>query len=63
LWKLLSQAGGHEGVKLDGDGLNRVVTWMDTYAQRTGHFSDEQETQLAAFRRECAALLQEENNR
>ena len=63
LWKLLSQAGGHEGVKLDNDSLSRVITWMDTYAQRTGHFSDEQETQLATFRRECAALLEEENAR
>jgi hypothetical protein len=61
LWMLLSQAGGHEGVRLDSESLSRVITWMDTYAQRAGHFSDEQETQLAAFRRECAALLQEEN--
>ena len=63
LWKLLSQAGGHEGVKLDRDSISRLVTWMDTYAQRTGHFSDEQATQLAAFRRECAALLQEGTTR
>jgi len=61
LWMLLSEAGGHEGVRLDSESLSRVITWMDTYAQRAGHFSDEQETQLAAFRRECAALLQEEN--
>jgi hypothetical protein len=59
LWKLLSQAGGHEGVKFDNDSMNRMVTWLDTYAQRAGHFSDEQEKQLAAFRRECAVLLQE----
>ncbi len=63
LWKLLSQAGGHEGVKLDADGVIRVVTWMDTYAQRAGHFSEEQETQLAALRKQCAALLQEEGAR
>jgi hypothetical protein len=63
LWRLLSRAGGHEGVKLDSASQSRVITWMDTYAQRAGHFSAEQETQLAAFRRECSALLQEEDTR
>ena len=61
LWKLLTQAGGHEGVQLDADSTNRLVTWLDTYAQRAGHFSDEQEAKLAMFRRECASLLTEGN--
>jgi hypothetical protein len=63
LWKLLTQADGHEGVQLDADSANRLVTWLDTYAQRTGHFSKEQEAKLAAFRRECAPLLKEGNIR
>ena len=63
LWKLLTQFGGHEGVELDANSTDRLVTWMDTYAQRTGHFSEEQEAKLAAFRRECAPLLTEGNTR
>ncbi|MCX6875475.1 MAG: discoidin domain-containing protein [Verrucomicrobia bacterium] len=57
LWQLLTQADGHAGVVLDADGANRLVTWLDTYAQRAGHFSAQQEAQLAAFRRDCAPLL------
>ena len=61
LWKLLSQKDGHAGVKLDADSTRRLVTWMDTYAQRAGHYSDEQEAQLTAFRQECAPLLKKVN--
>jgi hypothetical protein len=57
LWKLLTTPGGHEGVKLDPDSTGRLLTWLDTYAQRSGHYSEEQEEKLAAFRRECAPLL------
>jgi hypothetical protein len=56
---LLSRAGGHEGVKLDSDGARRLLTWLDTYAQTSGHFSEEQEAELAAFRLACAPLLEE----
>jgi hypothetical protein len=63
LWQLLTQADGHEGVRLDADSANRLVTWLDTYAQRSGHFSAEQEAKLATFRRECAPLLTEGNIR
>ena len=59
LWQLLTGPEGHQQKKLDVDSLECLATWLDTYAQRAGHFSDEQERQLAAFRRECAALLQE----
>lgn len=58
LWQLLAREGGHEGVKLEDDSAERLLTWLDTYAQLLGHFSDEQEAQLAAFRRECAPLLE-----
>jgi hypothetical protein len=56
LLALLTEGGGHEGVQLDPLSL---VTWMDTYAQRQGSFSDEQEQKLRDFRREMAALLAE----
>ena len=51
LWKLLTQPGGHQNVKLDADSLDRLATWMDTYAQRLGSFSEQQEQELLAFRR------------
>jgi len=50
---------GHKDVKLDPDAWERLITWMDTYAQRQGHFSPEQEAALAAFRQRAAALLAE----
>ncbi|NLY02474.1 MAG: hypothetical protein GXY83_40860 [Rhodopirellula sp.] len=59
LLALLSDGEGHEGVRLDAESRERLVTWMDTYAQRLGSFSAEQEQQLRDFRREMAALLAE----
>jgi hypothetical protein len=59
LWKCLTEPKGHHGVQLAADDLNRLATWMDTYAQRVGHFSDEQERQLREFRSACADLLAE----
>lgn len=50
---------GHYGVKLDDDGFTRLVTWMDTYAQRLGSFSPEQERELQKFRQQVAAMLDE----
>lgn len=57
LLKMLRQ--GHHGVVLDGDDLERLVTWMDTYAQRQGAFSEDQEQRLLQLRREAAALMAE----
>jgi hypothetical protein len=59
LWTLLTQADGHEKLTLDADSLARLATWMDTYAQRQGHFSLEQEQQLIALRRDLRQLLVE----
>ena len=59
LLAVLTDREGHEGVKLGPDGLNRLVTWMDTYAQRLGSFSDAQEEQLHQFRRKMTPLLAE----
>lgn len=49
---------GHYGVKLDDDSSTRLVTWMDTYAQRLGSFSPEQEERVREFRRKVAGLLE-----
>ncbi len=54
LWQLLTA--GHRGVQLTTDDRARLLTWMDTYAQRTGHYSEEQEKELAAFRARWAAM-------
>ncbi len=53
----LTDPQGHYGVVLNGESLERLVTWMDTYAQRLGSFSSEQERDLVALRRRCASLL------
>jgi len=57
LLALLDSSPTHYGVLLDRDSRERLLTWMDTYAQRLGHFSDEQERELLEFRRACSELL------
>ncbi len=42
---------GHGGVRLTAAEMERLVTWMDLYAQKAGHYSEEQERQIEAFRR------------
>ena len=54
---LLESPQGHHGVKLTGEEHNRLVTWLDTYGQRQGSFSAEQERDLAALRAELGDLL------
>jgi hypothetical protein len=58
LLALLKAPGGHAGVHLDRDGLDRLATWMDLYAQRQGHFSPEQETALRALREQFRGMLE-----
>jgi len=57
LMAMLTGPDGHEGVRLDPDSHARLVTWLDTYAQRQGHFSPEQAEKLRAFREELAGML------
>ena len=57
LLALLREGEGHYKVRLDADDLDRLATWMDTYAHRIGHFSDEQEAELRELRRTLAPLL------
>jgi hypothetical protein len=48
--------GSHEGVVLEPADLERLITWLDTYGQRLGSFSDEQESELLALREESYKL-------
>ena len=59
LLAMLTGPDGHEGVRLDDDSLERLITWMDVYAQRLGSFSEQQEQQLRELRRKWALLLAE----
>ncbi|MGD0093686.1 MAG: discoidin domain-containing protein [Planctomycetota bacterium] len=47
----------HESVKLDPESFDRLVTWMDVYAQLRGHYSDKQEQELVELRQKLAGLF------
>jgi len=49
--------GRHYDVKLAPHDWNRLVTWIDTYAQRQGSFSEDQQHRLIELREKMAALL------
>jgi len=49
--------GGHYDVKLAADDWERLTTWMDTYGQRLGSFSEDQEDRLLELREKMAAML------
>lgn len=53
IWALL--ASGHYDAELDPADRERIVTWMDTYAQRRGSFDQHQEDELRALKRKMAA--------
>ena len=61
LWPdaLLSAPESHYQVKLDPSARERFTVWMDTYTQRFGSFSADQERRLEDLRRACADLLTE----
>ena len=44
---------------LDDESLERFIVWIDTYAQRAGSFSPEQENELVAMREKWRDLLKE----
>ncbi len=48
---------GHHDVSLSADDMERLVVWMDTYAQRLGSFSAEQERDLERLRAASTELL------
>jgi len=56
--KLLAHLRGrHQGITLDADAMERLVTWIDTYGQRLGSFSKDQEKRLVALRERMKPLL------
>jgi hypothetical protein len=55
--KLLDE--GHYEVHLGPSEKNRLITWMDTYAQRLGSFSKEQEERLVQLRRRMHSIMDE----
>ena len=55
---MLTGEKGHHDVHLGPEDLDRLITWMDTYAQLRGSFSDEQERRLLALREAWADLLE-----
>jgi hypothetical protein len=55
LLQLLEQ--GHYDVTLDADARDRLITWMDTYAQRAGSFSPDQQRRLRELRKRLASML------
>lgn len=61
LLKLLAANSGHPAVALEGDSRNRLITWMDVYAQQAGSFSPEQEAELERLRRAWRDLLTDAN--
>jgi hypothetical protein len=54
---ITSGEGAHADLGLDSESLERLIIWMDTYAQRTGSFSDQQERQLIDLRQRHRDLL------
>ena len=58
LLAILTADKGHEGVRLDMDSLQRLITWMDVYAHWQGHFSLKQEEELRQFREKLAPMLE-----
>jgi hypothetical protein len=58
LLAILNDPKGHEGVRLDAASIERLVIWMDLYAQHLGSFSAEQEQGIAALRQAWADMLE-----
>jgi hypothetical protein len=59
LLQVLREGKQHRDVPLSRMDRDRLVTWMDTYAQRLGSFSTQQETELVALRHRLADLFVE----
>lgn len=49
---------GHHSVELTRDDMERLNTWMDTYAQRLGSFSQDQERELIQLKGRWQAILE-----
>jgi hypothetical protein len=59
LWRLVTGAeGAHRELKLQPEALQRLALWMDTYAQRQGHFSADQQQELVELKRQYWFLFE-----
>ena len=58
LLKLLQS--GHRNVTLTAEDHDRFITWMDTYAQVRGSYSDDQEQRLRDLRADLGWMLDEQ---
>lgn len=56
VWRAIFDRVIHPELDLDTSSRQRLATWLDTYAQRQGHFSPEQEVQLRQFRDQQTSL-------
>jgi len=54
---VLKKIKSHKKLKLSREDMNRLVTWMDVYAQFQGSFSLEQEKELLRLRGQWADML------
>ncbi len=63
LWRCSTRRKGITTSSSTPTARERLLTWLDTYAQRLGHFSEEQERELIELRRACAGLLIERQPR
>jgi len=59
LLAVLRDGAAHRDVHLDAEAFERLVTWLDVYAQRLGSFSEQQEQELRRLRQSLAAVLAE----
>lgn len=57
LLSLLTKPNDHPEMKLSPDDLERFIVWMDSYAQRIGSFSKEQEEELKQLHSAHSDLL------
>ena len=55
---MLTEGKGHNDVTLSRDDTERLITWLDLYAQQLGSFSAEQEQRLIALRGRWTNLLE-----
>ena len=57
LARITDRKGAHAELDLDAESLERLIVWMDTYAQKAGSFSEAQERRLRELRTRWADLL------
>jgi hypothetical protein len=58
LFQVLTSPEGHHDVVLCPEEFHRLTTWVDTYAQVLGSYSDQQEQELIELRETFAELLE-----